>query len=119
MEQNKMEARELNDDELVDVTGGDATAKNMYKRKYYEIFKSMPYGFTMDNVNNVYKMVSNMYKEDCMGNDLTPEERNEIFHFIQNLNRMYQSKATTYHNEFELYDGCPELDPHARVYVNL
>lgn len=97
-----MGARELKDDELVDVTGGNSLAERMCRSKYYEVFKSLPCGFTMDNVDNAYKTVSNMYKEDCMGSDLTPEERDNLFSFIQNLNRIYQGKSeTTFRREPE------------------
>lgn len=88
-----MEARELKDDELFDVTGGSSTTNFMYKHKYYDIYRSLPGGFKMDDVENAYKIVTNMYKKDCMDNDLTPEERNNLFIFIQNLNRIFQGKT--------------------------
>ena len=75
-----MEESELKDDELVDVTGGSAEAESMYKHKYYAMLQNCD---CMDNLKKVYKQILNMYQEECMGNDLTPKERNGILRMIQ------------------------------------
>lgn len=80
-----MEEKLLNEEELEAVTGGDAETVMKYKKIFLDMFKELPFSFTIQDATNVYNKAMKRYFKECANIGLSAQEKKEITDFIHKI----------------------------------